>query len=158
MVYYGSSWRWIMLFPGLVTVYLAAMGKLKSYKCYLIQLIMKLGSEICYLIWIINPCLVLGNDRDIMLPFFVIANSTIITTSALIAGRLLLIRKRVASILGPEHSKQYTSIIAMIVESATLVSVFSIIYMILYAVGNPVQEIFLFSITQVMVLIFVSAF
>ena len=115
---------------------------------------MALGCELRYVVWVINPSLVSATDRQVLLPFFVISNSMVIITSALIAGRLLLIRKRVASILGPEHSKQYTSIIAMIVESATLVSVFCITYMVLYSLGNPIQETFLFSTTQVMVLIF----
>jgi len=107
--------------------------------------------ELRYLVHAMRPDLVKGSDREIILPFFVLSNTLIIVASILITARLLLMRRRLAAVLGYEHAKQYISIAAMVIESAAIVAIFAIIYLVLYAVGNPVQSVFLYGIIQVTV-------
>ncbi|TFK35070.1 hypothetical protein BDQ12DRAFT_688752 [Crucibulum laeve] len=67
----------------------------------------------------------------------------------LIAGRLLMFRRKITSVLGAEHSKTYTSVMSMIVESASLYSIWGLVFIISYARGSPFQNIVLPPLGQV---------
>ena len=60
--------------------------------------------------WAINPSLVKGKDGEILLPLLIVPPSMLIITSGLIVTRLILLKRRVASVLGREHAKHYISI------------------------------------------------
>lgn len=66
-----------------------------------------------------------------------------ITLTAVIVLRLVLVRKELVDVLGAEYAQQYTSLIAIVVESALLYSVTSIMYLIAFALNSNVQNLVL---------------
>lgn len=64
----------------------------------------------------------------------------IILTIAIVL-RLLTFRKRIVSIMGPTYGTRYTSISAMVIESAALYSAVSIVYLVLFGIGNAVAQV-----------------
>ena len=74
----------------------------------------------------------------------------IIVTVA-IAGRLLKMRANIRRVLGPNHSSPYTSVLAMIIESAALYTSWALIFMVAYAKGDTFQNVVLSSLGQVQV-------
>ena len=83
--------------------------------------------------------------------YYVISLSVNIILTILITIRLLLFRRQVASALSPEYGKQYVSLATIIIESAAIYSLFALLFIISYAVNNPINQIFLTlaSISQV---------
>ncbi|KAH7916756.1 hypothetical protein BJ138DRAFT_7694 [Hygrophoropsis aurantiaca] len=76
-------------------------------------------------------------------PYFGLALAVNIVVTIMIVLRLLFHRHRISKALGPGHGSHYTSVAAMIVESASLYSVFSLLFLIPFAVGNPVSNTFI---------------
>lgn len=66
-----------------------------------------------------------------------------IILTLLISGRILFIRNRVKMSLGAYHAKTYTSLVAVLVESAALYSVTGLIFIVSYARNSPFQNIVL---------------
>lgn len=60
-----------------------------------------------------------------------------VLVTAMISTRLLLMQKKVRAVLGPEHTKLYTGVIAILIESALPFSLLSIAYIIPYARNDP---------------------
>lgn len=83
------------------------------------------------------------------LPYWSLSISLNIIATGLIVGRLLLVRHRVRSALGEAHSRQYTSVAAMLIESAALDSIIGLIFIISYARNSNVQNLFLPALGQV---------
>ncbi|KAJ3840439.1 hypothetical protein F5878DRAFT_533689 [Lentinula raphanica] len=75
----------------------------------------------------------LGHAVDFGVPYISLTISLNIIVTALICGRLLYLRNEVNKILGPTHTQMYTSVIAIMVESAALFTVLGIVYVIVYA-------------------------
>ncbi|KLO11089.1 hypothetical protein SCHPADRAFT_831580 [Schizopora paradoxa] len=73
-------------------------------------------------------------------PYYSLSMSLNIIISLIIAFRLLHMRRMIAP-LGNEHTKVYTSVAAMIIESAALFSGTSLIYIICYARNSNVQNL-----------------
>jgi len=67
------------------------------------------------------------------LPWYALSITLNLLLTALIAGKLLSARNKLRAVLGEAHAKLYTSITAMIVESAALYSFTSIIVISNYA-------------------------
>ena len=67
-----------------------------------------------------------------------------IVMTALIMTRLLIYRRTIMRSLGrsTEHARGYTSLATIVVESASLYSVFAILFAITYALDNPMNQIF----------------
>ena len=89
-------------------------------------------------------------------PYFWMSLSLNITMTIAICARLLFYRRRITRILGPNHGTQYTSVAAMIVESASLYSAFALLFLIPFALGNPIQNTFIQLIGEIQVSIAVS--
>ncbi len=83
------------------------------------------------------------------IPYISISLGLNILITIAIVLRLLLFRRRIASVLGTTHGAQYTSVAAMIVESASLYSIFSILLLVPFALGSPVASVFLQVIGQI---------
>ncbi|KAJ3559467.1 hypothetical protein NM688_g338 [Phlebia brevispora] len=66
-----------------------------------------------------------------------------ILLTILIILRLYLYRRSVLSSLPPEHAKHYLSLATVLVESATLYSIFALLFLITYAVNNPTNQVWL---------------
>ncbi|KAI0258510.1 hypothetical protein BC834DRAFT_835454 [Gloeopeniophorella convolvens] len=72
-----------------------------------------------------------------------------ILVSIAIVLRLLVYRRRIASVMGQHHGSQYTSIAAMIIESASIYSAFSIFFLVPFGMNSPVSEIVLQSLSEI---------
>ncbi|PBK76494.1 hypothetical protein ARMSODRAFT_1078617 [Armillaria solidipes] len=81
--------------------------------------------------------------------FWSISAGLNIVFTFLIATRLLLIRRRANAVLGPSHGSHYTSVLAIVIESAALYSLWALIFLITYARNNPVQNILLPPLGQI---------
>ncbi len=66
-----------------------------------------------------------------------------IILTVLILFRLLMYRRTHLAHLPAQHAQQYFSLATLIVESAALYSVFSIAFLLSYALDNPVNQVFL---------------
>ncbi|KAI0696730.1 hypothetical protein BC835DRAFT_1414123 [Cytidiella melzeri] len=75
-------------------------------------------------------------------PFFALSLSLNILLTICIALRLLIFRKHVVSVLGDSHGFQYTSIAAMVVESAAMFSIFSVLFLVPFTLNHPLNEVF----------------
>ena len=69
----------------------------------------------------------------------------------LIVGRLLYLSRSVKAILGESHAKTYTSVAAMMIESAAPLSLTSIVFIITYGLDSNVQNLVLPILSQVLV-------
>ena len=85
------------------------------------------------------------------IPYFTLSLSLNVLVTIAIVLRLLLYRHRIANVLGTSHGSQYTSIAAMIVESAAIFSAFSICFLIPFALNSSISSIFLQALGQVQI-------
>ncbi|KAF8151329.1 hypothetical protein B0H34DRAFT_664418 [Crassisporium funariophilum] len=72
-----------------------------------------------------------------------------VVLTGMIVIRLYLHRQRIAMLVGPRYANQYTSIISMLVESASILYVVVIFFLIPFAMGNALAHIPFSSIGQV---------
>ncbi|KAG6811457.1 hypothetical protein H0H92_007280, partial [Tricholoma furcatifolium] len=75
--------------------------------------------------------------------YYAISLGVNIILTVLIAIRLLLYRRTVMSTLPEDHAKEYVSLVTIVIESASLYSVFALLFLITYAINNPVNSVFL---------------
>ena len=75
---------------------------------------------------------------NITLAFWCFSLALNVLATALIVGRLVYYRFKLQGVLGSQHAVQYTSIIAMIVESELLYTAYLIIYIVPFILNNPV--------------------
>lgn len=83
--------------------------------------------------------------------YWTLSISLNIIITVLIVARLILRRKRMRSALGDEHGHMYTSISAMLIESAALYSVWGLVFLITYAKNSAFNNILLPALGQVQV-------
>ncbi|KAI0258330.1 hypothetical protein BC834DRAFT_975244 [Gloeopeniophorella convolvens] len=74
-----------------------------------------------------------------------------ILVSIAIVIRLLVYRRRISLLMGRHHGSQYTSIAAMIIESASIYSAFSIFFLVPFGMNSPVSEIVLQSLSEIQI-------
>ncbi|KAF8971758.1 hypothetical protein BDZ97DRAFT_1143843 [Flammula alnicola] len=75
--------------------------------------------------------------------YYVISLSVNIILTILITIRLLLYRRRLLESLPSAHGSHYVSLATIFVESAALYSIFALIFIVTYAINNPINQIFL---------------
>ncbi|KAF9011268.1 hypothetical protein BDQ17DRAFT_875054 [Cyathus striatus] len=75
--------------------------------------------------------------------YYVISLSVNIILTILISLRLFMYRRRILVTLPEEHAKHYVSLATIFIESAALYSIFALIFIISYAINNPINQIFL---------------
>ncbi|KAJ7622539.1 hypothetical protein FB45DRAFT_838605 [Roridomyces roridus] len=83
------------------------------------------------------------------IPYFSLSLSTNILVTIAIVIRLFVYRRRVAKVFGQNHGSQYTSVAAMLVESAFLYSAFSILFLVPFGMINPLANVFLQALSQI---------
>ncbi|EJD06440.1 uncharacterized protein FOMMEDRAFT_102223 [Fomitiporia mediterranea MF3/22] len=83
------------------------------------------------------------------IPYWSISASLNILVTSLIVGKLFLIRRRTRAVLSTHHSRTYTSVAAMLVESAALYSITALIFIVTYARNSNVQNLVLPVLGQV---------
>ncbi|KAH7909054.1 hypothetical protein BJ138DRAFT_1115298 [Hygrophoropsis aurantiaca] len=86
---------------------------------------------------------------DFTLPFLGTSLALNILSTTAIVLRLLHFRYRITSAFGTRHGAQYTSIVGIIIESAAIYSTFSVIFLVTFAIGNPISTIFLDSLSSI---------
>ena len=84
-------------------------------------------------------------------PFFLLAIATNITVTLAIVARLFLFRWRISSLLGKKYGSHYTSVAAMLVESACLHSGFAVLFLIPYSLNSSLANTFIRVLSQVQV-------
>jgi uncharacterized membrane protein YgcG len=75
--------------------------------------------------------------------YYIISLSVNILLTILITIRLLLYRRRARRAIQGDQGSEYFSLAAIVIESAALYSVFALIFIITYAINNPLNQIFL---------------
>lgn len=85
------------------------------------------------------------------IPYYTMSLSLNIIVTILIAGRLLVYRNRISRVMGKGHGADYTSLAAMVVESAAIYSTFSIMFLVPFATGSPIAQLFLQALSPVQV-------
>lgn len=86
-----------------------------------------------------------------VVPYWSLSVSLNVLLTLIISFRLLHMRRSVAVVLGPEHSKVYTSVVSMIIESAALFSGTGLFFIICYARNSNIQNLVLPILDQVVV-------
>jgi len=90
-------------------------------------------------------------STDFALAYFTITLSLNVILTLLIVVRLLIHRRRVRKHLGPEHATHYTSIASMLIESSALYSLFSLLFLVSFAVRSFAQNLFLPVLAEIQV-------
>lgn len=72
------------------------------------------------------------------LPYWALTTGLNVLITIVLAFRLLRMRRAVVETLGEVHAKLYTSVIAMIVESAVIYAAVGLICIITFAVGSNI--------------------
>ena len=75
--------------------------------------------------------------------YYAISLSINIVLTILIVIRLIQYRKTAMAALPEEHAKHYLSIVTVLVESAALYSIFALLFLITYAINNPINQVML---------------
>lgn len=84
-----------------------------------------------------------------LIPYISISLGLNVLITIAIVTRLMLFRHRISSALGPAHGSQYTSIAAMVIESASLYSLISILVLVPFALNSTITPAFLQSLVEV---------
>ncbi|KAH7922971.1 hypothetical protein BV22DRAFT_1016233 [Leucogyrophana mollusca] len=79
---------------------------------------------------------------SLIIPYWACSVAQNVVSSLLIAARLLHYRRRLHKALGSHTGHPYLTMIAMTVESAALYTLFGIITLVLYSLGNTTESIF----------------
>ncbi|KAK2462320.1 hypothetical protein APHAL10511_005626 [Amanita phalloides] len=123
-------------------------GKLASYAAMSIPILTLLSSFALGTIWILESSQQ-GLSMFSKVPiafgtaYYVISLNVNILVTVLIIMRLLFHRRAILNVLPVEYTKQYLSVAAIVVESALLYSIFALIFIITYAINNPMNPVFL---------------
>ncbi|KZV68536.1 hypothetical protein PENSPDRAFT_609927 [Peniophora sp. CONT] len=136
-----------------VVIYKAASPFLKALTIGFPCLIF-LGSFATGILWLIQISTTSPYIAQIVnwtIPFLSLSLAINILVTLFIVSRLLFHRHRIASALGNRYGTQYTSIAAMIVESAAIYSAFSLLFLVPFGLNSPISEIFLQSLGQVQI-------
>ena len=80
---------------------------------------------------------------DFAVPYWSLSIAVNLLLTIAIITRLLVARKQLKAVMGEEHALEYTSLIAIFIESASLYSITSLIYVVAFAVNSNVQNLIL---------------
>ncbi|EPQ51899.1 hypothetical protein GLOTRDRAFT_21904, partial [Gloeophyllum trabeum ATCC 11539] len=102
-----------------------------------------LSMGVCYLVQVSTPnsSAWVTTSVNFTLPYASLSFGLNIIITLVIVVRLLVSRRQLRRILGRGHGTHYTSIMAMLVESAILYAAFSIFFLAPWAAGNALANI-----------------
>lgn len=98
--------------------------------------------------WLPDTCDVPG------IVYLSLTMSSHVILTCLIVGRILWFRHRVRTVFGSRLGKTYTSLVAILIESASLYTIWAMTSVILYGLNSRLQFVFLPAIGQVQVSLF----
>jgi hypothetical protein len=110
-----------------------------------------LVTGIIYLVRVSQPSSSPWAITTFTLVYVTISFSVNVLLTLMIVIRLYLLRRRTTKVLGPRHAVHYISIIAILVESAALMDIMLLFFIIPFALGNPLANIPLSSMVQIQV-------
>jgi hypothetical protein len=76
------------------------------------------------------------------LPYWSLSIALNFLVTILIVARLIYIRRQITQAIGQQHTRQYTSVVAMLIESAAMTTVCSLLFLIPYARGSAISSVF----------------
>ncbi|CAA7268541.1 unnamed protein product [Cyclocybe aegerita] len=114
-----------------------------------IMLLASFVTGVIYLTQISRPGSSPWATETFTLIYGVISLSLNIILTVMIVVRLYLHRRRVVRAIGARHGSQYTGIIAMLIESAFVLDVVVIWFIVAFAIGSPLANIPLSTLVQV---------
>ncbi|KAI0684496.1 hypothetical protein BC835DRAFT_1293101 [Cytidiella melzeri] len=130
-------WRFSVIYSNL---------RLPKFLVLFFPVLLWLGSFVTGLLFLLqisaNSPWVDGGSINWTIPFFALSLSLNIILTIAIVLRLLAFRRHAVSALGISHGSQYTGIAAMVVESAAIFSVFSLLFLVPFALNHPLNEVF----------------
>lgn len=91
-------------------------------------------------------------SQRVGIPCFTLSVTLNVFATALISIRLLSFKWRTEKYLGCRETSPYTSVAAMLIESSTLYAIWSVVFIILYAINNPGMDIMLMTLCNVQVI------
>ncbi|KAF7329172.1 hypothetical protein MKEN_00177800 [Mycena kentingensis (nom. inval.)] len=83
------------------------------------------------------------------LAFWSLSVSLNVVLTVSIAAKILWVRRHLVDVLGRQHARQYTSIAALLVESAALYAFWSTAFIVSYARASPMKDVLLPSLGQI---------
>lgn len=104
---------------------------------------------ILFLLQLSNASPFVNTNLNWTIPYFSLSLAINLFVTIAVVARLYMLRRRIALVLGRNHGSQYTSVAAMIVESASLYSIFSICFLVPFGRNSSIASVFLQTIGQV---------
>ncbi|KAF8584407.1 hypothetical protein K439DRAFT_1567113, partial [Ramaria rubella] len=119
--------------------------------------VMLLGSIASGIMVLVETRVPFGNlwttrSVDSALAFFVINLMLNVVLTSLISLRILLQRRNIQKYMGATHGRQYTSIMAMLIESSALYSTFSLLFIVTYVTSSNIQNLVLPMLAEVQII------
>ncbi|KAI0043707.1 hypothetical protein FA95DRAFT_1475919, partial [Auriscalpium vulgare] len=159
--YFGStSASWVNVFGSSADAVANIMGDgLLVYRAYMIwnsqlwvvafPILMYIGSSVMVILTVVqsalpNAFLFDGHTAQLGVPWVSLSVSVNIVVTTLICGRLLYMRRAMHAARAPELAEMYTSIIAILIESAMPFSVIGIGLIVTYAKNDEFDIAFAF--------------
>ncbi|KAL1762037.1 hypothetical protein FB107DRAFT_254543 [Schizophyllum commune] len=129
-VVWAKRW-WIIVIPGCVFIASTTMSIFLLYQ-------------------VSQPTESLWLHVDVGLTYFSLSLAVNLLLTLLIVGRLLSLSNQVTRMLGPQHARTYTSVAALLVESAAPYAVANLIFIVTYGIGSPGSNVVLPVLSQIM--------
>ncbi|KAJ7032812.1 hypothetical protein C8F04DRAFT_1040212 [Mycena alexandri] len=117
----------------------------------LLMFLGSVGSSIALIISIARPGDRFWSEKSVQfgLAYWSLSIALNIILTVSIVVRIWIVRRQVHGLVGGPLSVQYVSIAAMLIESAALYAIWSMVFLICYARGTPLQNILLPPLGQV---------
>ncbi|KAH7927480.1 hypothetical protein BV22DRAFT_1007014 [Leucogyrophana mollusca] len=136
VLYYGSRYRkWVIIFPSTLFVGNIAVG-------IFVAILSAAANQQFYSALTIHYSV----------SYYALSLSQSVIATISIVARLYLHKRWLDRTLGPDHASPYTSIATMTIESSGLYALWSLIFVILYVVGNPIQYAFVASLPHAQII------
>lgn len=140
-------WRCMVIYKGcMVPVWIIMV-----FPCLMLA-----GSIALGILWLLqltsNSPFFTSTNINYTVPYLSLSLALNIIITIVIVLRLLTYRHRISKVLGSGYGTQYTSIAAMIVESAALYSAFSLALLILFLSNNPFSAAFIELLPQIQII------
>ncbi|KAL1670464.1 hypothetical protein GGF50DRAFT_94148 [Schizophyllum commune] len=129
-VVWAKRW-WIIVIPGCVFIASTTMSIFLLYQ-------------------VSQPTESLWLHVDVGLTYFSLSLAVNLLLTLLIVGRLLSLSNQVTRMLGSQHARTYTSVAALLVESAAPYAVANLIFIVTYGIGSPGANVVLPVLSQIM--------
>ncbi|CCM06008.1 uncharacterized protein FIBRA_08251 [Fibroporia radiculosa] len=139
-------WRFLVIFRRCGSTWVAALACLP---CLMLLASVALGTTLLVQMMGSSPF----SFVNITLSYYVLSLTLNILVTLLIVGRLLLFRRSITRTLGPLHASSipYVTISAMLIESASLYSVFALLFLVPFGLNNALANVFIQTVSQVQI-------